>query len=90
MKTKKKTLSISLEILSNNLQQEDYSNEAKETFIELIKVHPGPESDQDSKQNDEFAPVSSLKRTRLDLVICSVNLGLIPHHIQKVQIDDIQ
>ena len=41
-------------MLSNDLQHEDNSSEANETFIELIKVDPGPESDQDSKQNDDI------------------------------------
>ena len=52
MKTKQKILSINLEMLSSGLQQEDNISEANETFIELIKVDPGPESDQDSNQTD--------------------------------------
>jgi len=42
------------------------------------------------KRANSSDQVSSLKRTRLDLVLCSVNFGLIPHLIQKAQIDDIQ
>ena len=39
-------------MLSSGLQQEDNISEANETFIELIKVDLGPESDQDSNQTD--------------------------------------
>ena len=39
-------------MLSNDLQHEDNDSESNETFLELIKANPGPESDQDSKQND--------------------------------------
>ena len=49
MKTNQKTLRISLETLSNNLQHEDNGSEANETFIKLIKADLIPESDQDSK-----------------------------------------
>ena len=52
MTTKQKTLSISLEMLSKDFKHEDNSSEANETFIEVIKADLGPESDQDSKQND--------------------------------------
>ena len=51
-KTKQKTLRISLEMLSNDLQHKNYRSKANETFIKLIKADPGPESDQDSKQNN--------------------------------------
>ena len=51
MKTKQKTLSISLEIFSDKLQHEDNDSVANETFIELIKADPGPESEDDS--NDQ-------------------------------------
>ena len=39
-------------MLSKDFKHEDNSSEANGTFIEVIKADLGPESDQDSKQND--------------------------------------